>query len=238
MESQLLSPGPLASQECSETCFWHGTARRVGTKSSQNLRLEQKHFLMMLCALQSNFWNPNYVNKVFVWPLSPLSVPNLINNSYFHLQIFSRALLRLLVCLFLALHLLTAVSSSSAYSGCSLENQEVILFPQIGFSVDRSVKFLKTKREVTVSFHPTWHTHPLWATMGLTHWLPPKTSRDTRTCSLIPRYNQSSLGKAARKTLMCIKRSRRAGCILDNSSQRKKIYIISNGWKCVGKLLE
>lgn len=43
---------------------WHSTLCRH--KSSQNSGLEQKHFLMMLCALESNFWNPNYVNKVFV----------------------------------------------------------------------------------------------------------------------------------------------------------------------------
>lgn len=132
----------------------------------------------------SNFWNPNYVNKAFYWPLSPLSIPNLINNSYFHLQNFSRAVLRLLVCLFLALHLLTVVSSFSAYSGCSIENAEVIWFPN-WLSVDRSVKFLKTKREVIISFHHDWHVHPLRVTQAAMHYLPSKTSWDPGICSLI-----------------------------------------------------
>lgn len=173
----------------------------------------------MLCALESNFWNPNYVNKVFYWPLFPLSVPNLINNSYFHLQNFSRALLRLLVCLFLALHLLTMVSSFSAYSDCSLENTEVIWFPNC-LSMDRSVMFLKVKREVTISFHHGWQTHLPGVIRGATHCLSSKTSWDLGTCSLIPKYNQLSLGKPAMKAVTHITRSRRARCILDNSHQK------------------
>lgn len=183
----------------------------------------------MLCALESNFWNPNYVNKVFYWPLSPLSIPNLINNSYFHLQNFSRALLRLLGCLFLALHLLTVVSPLSAYSGGSLENAKVIWFPN-WLSMDRPVKFLKTKREVIVSFHHGWHMPPLRVTAGATYWLPSKTLQDLGTCSLIHRYNQSSLGKPAMKTLMHITRSRRARCIFDNSSQKILSLNVQENW--------
>lgn len=152
MESQLLSPAS-----------WHATACCVGIKSSQDSGPEQKRFLMMLHVLESNFWNPNYVNKIFYWPLSPLSVPNLINNSYFHLQIFSRALLRLLVCLFLALHLLTVVSSLSAYSGSSLENAKVIRFPQIGFPWADLWSFWRQKERssllsITLAIYVLWES--------------------------------------------------------------------------------
>ena len=173
---------------------------------------------MMRRALESNFWNPDYVNKLSYWPLSPLSIPNFINNSYFHLQNLSRALLRLLVCLLLALHLLTVVSSFSAYSGCSLESAKVIWCPN-WLSMGRSVKFLKTKRQLIIFFCHGWRVPSLRVTRGATHCLPSKTFQDPGTCSLIPKYNRSTLGKAAMEAVMRIT-SRRARCILDNSSQK------------------
>lgn len=76
----------------------------------------------------------------------------------------------------------------------------------------RSVKFLKTKREVIASFHHTCHIRPVRVTWRPTHCLLSKLP-DMRTYSLLPRYDQLSLGKPARKTLMHIIRTRAAGCI-------------------------
>lgn len=51
-----------------------GMASCVGTKTIQDPGLEQKHLLMMLCAPESNFWNPNYVSNVM--SSTDLSLPS------------------------------------------------------------------------------------------------------------------------------------------------------------------